>query len=189
VFVHESIYDKVVEKSAALAKARVVGDPLDPKSQQGPQVNDEQFKKVLGYIEAGKRQGARLVAGGQRVGSRGYFVAPTVFADVSDDMIIAQEEIFGPVMSILKFKTEEEVIKRANATMYGLAAGVWTKDISRAHRVASKIRAGTVWINNYNTFDAAVPFGGFRSSGLGRELGEYGLLPYLEVKSVVCSLK
>jgi aldehyde dehydrogenase (NAD+) len=188
LFVEEKIYDEFVERSAARARRRTVGDPFDPKTEQGPQVDQDQFDKVMGYIESGKKQGAKLVAGGARVGDRGYFIQPTVFADVQDDMKIAQEEIFGPVMSIIKFKTVDEVVQRANRTMYGLAAAVWTRDITKAHRVANSVRAGTVWVNCYDVFDAAAPFGGFKQSGIGRELGEYGLQNYTEIKTVTVKL-
>jgi aldehyde dehydrogenase (NAD+) len=188
VFVEEKVYDQFVQKSAERAKRRVVGDPLNKATEQGPQVDSEQFKKVLGYVESGKQEGAKLVAGGDRVGDRGYFVAPTVFADVKDDMRIAQEEIFGPVMSILKFKDMDELVDRANKTIYGLAAAVWTRDIGKAHHVANNVRAGTVWVNCFDVFDAAAPFGGFKQSGLGRELGEYGLQQYSEIKTVTVKL-
>jgi aldehyde dehydrogenase (NAD+) len=188
VFVEEKIYDEFVERSGARAKRRTVGNPLDPKTEQGPQVDNEQFNKVLGYIESGKKEGAKLVCGGDRVGDKGYFVAPTVFADVQDEMKIAQEEIFGPVMSVMKFKDVDELVDRANKTIYGLAAAVWTRDISKAHRIANDVRAGTVWVNCYDVFDAAAPFGGFKQSGIGRELGEYGLQQYSEVKTVTVKL-
>jgi aldehyde dehydrogenase (NAD+) len=188
VFVEEKAYDQFVEKSAARAKRRTVGDPFDQATEQGPQVDDAQFEKVMSYIETGKQEGASLVCGGKRVGDRGYFIEPTVFADVKDDMKIAQEEIFGPVMSIIKFKDIDEVIERANKTMYGLAAAVWTQDITKAHAIANSVRAGTVWVNCYDVFDAAAPFGGFKQSGIGRELGEYGLQQYTEVKTVTVKL-
>jgi aldehyde dehydrogenase (NAD+) len=187
-YVEEKCYDEFVERSAARAKKRTVGNPLDPTTEQGPQVDDAQFQKIMGYIESGKKEGAKLVAGGDRVGDRGYFVRPTVFADVKDDMTIAQEEIFGPVMSILKFKDVDDLVERANKTMYGLAAGVWTRDIGKAHAIANSVRAGTVWVNCYDVFDAAAPFGGFKQSGMGRELGEYGLQQYTEVKTVTVKL-
>ncbi len=188
LFVEEKIYDEFVERSVARAKKRTVGDPLDPATEQGPQVDDGQFEKVMGYIESGKQQGAKMLCGGDRVGSRGYFIRPTVFADVKDEMKIAQEEIFGPVMSILKFRDTDELVERANRTMYGLAAGVWTKDIGKAHAIANSVRAGTVWVNCYDVFDAAAPFGGFKQSGIGRENGEYGLQQYTEVKTVTVQL-
>ncbi|MEO1429279.1 MAG: aldehyde dehydrogenase family protein [Cyanobacteria bacterium J06632_19] len=188
LFVEEKCYDEFVAKSVDRAKNRLVGDPFDSKNEQGPQVDKVQFDRVMSYIEAGMREGANMMCGGHQVGDRGYFIEPTVFADVTNDMKIAQEEIFGPVMSIIKFKDIEEAIHLANTTMYGLAAGVWTKDITKAHRVASSVRAGTVWVNCYHVFDAAAPFGGFKQSGMGRELGEYCLEHYTEVKTVTVQL-
>jgi aldehyde dehydrogenase (NAD+) len=185
VFVEEKIYDQFVEKSGVRARNRTVGDPFDPKTEQGPQVDSAQFEKVMGYIGSGRSEGAKLVCGGERVGDKGYFIQPTVFADVQDDMKIAKEEIFGPVMSIIPFKNVDEVVARANRTEYGLAAAVWTRDIKKAHSIADNIRAGTVWVNCYNVLDPRSPFGGFKQSGIGRELGEYGLQQYTEVKSVI----
>jgi aldehyde dehydrogenase (NAD+) len=187
-FVEEKVYDEFVDKSVARAKKRTVGNPFDRNTEQGPQVDQDQFDKVMGFIESGKKDKAKLVAGGNRVGTKGYFIEPTVFSDVQDNMTIAQEEIFGPVMSILKFKSIDEVVDRANKNMYGLAAAVWTKDISKAHAIADSVRAGTVWVNCYDVFDAAAPFGGFKQSGIGRELGEYGLANYTEVKTVTVKL-
>ncbi|HEY3939821.1 MAG TPA: aldehyde dehydrogenase family protein [Bryobacteraceae bacterium] len=188
VFVEEKVYDEFVQRSTERAKRRTVGDPLDKKTEQGPQVDNDQFDKVLSYVEAGKKEGAKLMCGGDRVGDRGYFVAPTVFSDVKDEMKIAQEEIFGPVMSIMKFKEMDELVERANKTIYGLAAAVWTRDIGKAHHVANNVRAGTVWVNCYDVFDAGAPFGGFKQSGIGRELGEYGLQQYSEIKTVTVKL-
>lgn len=188
LYVEEKCYDEFVAKSVERARKRKVGDPFDQTVEQGPQVDEDQFNKVMSYIEAGKKEGAKLLAGGGRIGNRGYFVEPTVFADVQDNMKIAQEEIFGPVMSIIKFKDVADVIKRANTNMYGLAAAVWTKDIGKAHAIANGVRAGTVWVNCYDVFDAAAPFGGFKQSGIGRELGEYGLQNYTEVKTVTVKL-
>jgi aldehyde dehydrogenase (NAD+) len=188
VFVEEKIYDQFVEKSGARARKRTVGDPFDPKTEQGPQVDQIQFDKVMSYIDSGRDQGAKLVCGGDRVGDRGYFIQPTVFADVKDEMKIAREEIFGPVMSIIPFKTADEVVDRANRTNYGLAAAVWTRDIKKAHAIANSVRAGTVWVNCYNVLDTRAPFGGFKQSGIGRELGEYGLQQYTEVKTVTVKL-
>ncbi|WP_414583664.1 aldehyde dehydrogenase family protein [Scytonema sp. PCC 10023] len=188
LFVEEKCYDEFVAKSVERAKQRVVGDPFDPNTQQGPQVDQDQFNKVMSYIESGMRDGAQMLCGGHRVGDRGFFIEPTVFANVSNDMKIAQEEIFGPVMSIIKFKDIDEAIHLANSTMYGLAAGVWTKDITKAHAIANNVRAGTVWVNCYHVFDAAAPFGGFKQSGMGRELGEYCLEHYTEVKTVTIKL-
>jgi aldehyde dehydrogenase (NAD+) len=188
LFVEEKAYDEFVERSTTRAKRRKVGDPFDPATEQGPQVDRDQYDKVMGYIERGKKEGARLMCGGGRVGDRGYFIQPTVFADVTDDMAIAREEIFGPVMSVIKFRDMDEVVARANRTEYGLAAAVWTRDIGKAHAIANSVRAGTVWINCYDVFDAAAPFGGFKQSGMGRELGEYGLQQYTEVKTVTVKL-
>jgi aldehyde dehydrogenase (NAD+) len=187
-FVEEKCYDEFVSKSVERAKKRTVGNPFDKNTEQGPQVDQEQFNKVMGYIDAGKKDKAKLMTGGNRVGDKGYFIEPTVFADVQDDMTIAREEIFGPVMSILKFKDLNEVVDRANKSLYGLAAAVWTKDITKAHAIADGVRAGTVWVNCYDVFDAAAPFGGFKQSGIGRELGEYGLANYTEVKTVTVKL-
>ena len=188
VYVEEKIYDEFVARSAERARERKVGDPLDMKTEQGPQVDQAQFDRIMNYLSIGAAEGARLVCGGERVLDRGYFIRPAVFADVTDSMRIAREEIFGPVMSILRFKTVREVIERANDTDFGLAAGVWTKDISKANTVANGVRAGTVWVNCYNALDPAAPFGGFKQSGMGRELGEYGLQQYTEVKAVTVKL-
>jgi aldehyde dehydrogenase (NAD+) len=188
VFVEESIYDRFVERSIARATKRVVGDPFDPRTELGPLVDQAQFDKVMGYVESGRNERATLACGGNRIGNRGYFIQPTVFADVQDDMQIAKEEIFGPVMSIISFKSLDEVIARANRTKYGLAAAVWTRDIKKALAVANGVRAGTVWVNCYNVMDTRSPFGGFKQSGIGRELGEYGLQQYTQVKSVIAKL-
>ena len=188
VFVEDEIYDQFVEKSIERARKRVVGDPIDPTTEQGPQVDQDQFDRVMGYIDSGRQEGARMACGGERVGNRGYFVQPTVFVDVQDEMRIAKEEIFGPVMSIIRFRDMADVVARANRTIYGLAAGVWTRDIKKAHAIANSVRAGTVWVNCYNILDTRAPFGGFKQSGAGRELGEYGLQQYTEVKTVTMRL-
>jgi aldehyde dehydrogenase (NAD+) len=187
LYVQEAVYDEFVQKMVAKAKGRKVGDPFDPGTEQGPQVSQEQFDRVMGYIDAGKKDGAKMMLGGGRVGDRGYFIQPTVFTEVKDEMKIAKEEIFGPVMSILKFKDVDEVVERGNRTLYGLAAAVWTKDVTKAIRVSNALRAGTVWVNCYDVFDAAAPFGGFKMSGIGRELGQYALQLYTEVKTVIVS--
>ncbi|XP_072938317.1 aldehyde dehydrogenase, mitochondrial [Epargyreus clarus] len=187
-FVEDKIYDQFVEMSAERAKRRVVGDPFRPDVEQGPQVDREQHTKILSLIESGKKQGAKLVAGGGRHGDVGYFVQPTVFSDVKDDMDIAKIEIFGPVQQILKFSQLDEVLERSNNTEYGLAAAVFTKDLDKANYLIQGLRAGTVWVNDYNVFGNQVPFGGFKQSGLGRENGPYGLNNYTEVKAVVVKL-
>ena len=188
LFVEESIHGEITKRLAEKSKGRKLGNPFDPATEQGPQVDKAQFDKILHYIDLGNKEGAQCLTGGHRHGNQGYFVQPTIFDGVTDDMAIAKEEIFGPVMQILKFKTVEEVIERGNNTFYGLAAALWTKDIAKAHRLAAELRAGTIWVNCYDVFDAAVPFGGFKMSGLGRELGEYALESYTEVKTVTVSL-
>ncbi len=188
LFVEEKIYDQFVERSVARASRRTVGNPLDAKTEQGPQIDEIQFEKVMSYIDSGKREGAELLTGGERVGDSGYFIQPTVFANVQDEMKIAREEIFGPVMSIIKFRDIDEVIARANNTTYGLAAAVWTRDIGKVHSIANNVRAGTIWVNCFDVFDAAAPFGGFKQSGIGREMGEYALQQYTEVKTVTIKL-
>ncbi|XP_072939206.1 aldehyde dehydrogenase X, mitochondrial-like [Epargyreus clarus] len=186
-YVQSGIYDKFVAKATEIAKKRTVGNPYTDV-QQGPQIDTEMFNKVLGYIEAGKKEGAKCVAGGGRFGNVGYFIQPTVFADVKDDMKIAREEIFGPVQSILKFETFEEIVDRANDSNYGLGAGVITNDITTALAFIKHVRAGTVWVNTYEHVVAQTPFGGFRESGIGRELGEDGIQQYLETKTVTMEL-
>lgn len=188
LFVEEKVHDQLVSMLVNKAKARKVGDPFAPDTEQGPQIDQAQFDKIMEFINKGKQAGANCIVGGNRVGSKGYFVEPTIFTDVKDDMEIAKHEIFGPVLSILKFKDIDEVIRRANSTYYGLAAAVWTRDITKAHRIADEVRAGTVWINCYDAFDAAAPFGGYKMSGQGRELGAEGLKAYTETKTVVVSL-
>ncbi|RLS84653.1 MAG: aldehyde dehydrogenase family protein [Planctomycetota bacterium] len=188
LFVEEDIHDAFVEKLVARAKKQRVGDPFDMATTQGPQISQEQFDRIMGYIDVGVSEGANLLSGGKRVGSKGYFIQPTIFSGVKDNMRIAKEEIFGPVMNILKFKDVDEVVQRGNKTFYGLAAAIWTKDITKAHRLANSLRAGTVWVNCYDVFDAAAPFGGFKMSGIGRELGEYALSLYTEVKTVYINL-
>jgi aldehyde dehydrogenase (NAD+) len=188
VFVEKKVHAEFVDKIQRLAKNRRVGNPMSLDTEQGPQVDQAQFDKIMSYIEKGNAEGAKCVAGGARFGDRGYFVQPTVFDGVNDSMSIAKEEIFGPVMSVLTFDDWEDLVKRANNTFYGLAAAIWTKNVGRAHEFAKRVRAGTVWVNCYDVFDAAAPFGGFKMSGQGRELGEEGLKAYTESKTVTVSL-
>lgn len=189
IFVHQGVYDKFVEKVVAKAKAIKVGAYNESGSEQGPQVDDIQFKRVMGYIEKGKEEGATVATGGERHGDQGYFVQPTVFTDVKDDMAIAKEEIFGPVMSLMKYSTDEEVVERANSTIYGLGAGIMSQNIGRAIGLANQIRSGSVWINCYDDFSVQAPFGGYKQSGHGREKGEEMLDNYLETKCVFVPLQ
>jgi aldehyde dehydrogenase (NAD+) len=188
LFVEEKIHQEFVERLAEKCKERKVGDPLDPTVEQGPQVSQEQLDKILGYIDLGQKQGATLLTGGGRVGNKGYFVEPTIFDKVKDDMAIAKDEIFGPVVSVLPFKGIDDVIPRANATFYGLAAAIWTRDLNKAHRYAREVKAGTVWVNCYHVVDTTTPFGGFKMSGQGRENGEAALEHYTELKTVTIKL-
>lgn len=183
-FVHESICEDFVKRSVRLAQERVVGDPFDEKTLQGPQVSQTQMERILGYIEKGKSEGATLECGGSRLGNKGYFIQPTVFSNVTDDMTIAKEEIFGPVQAILKYSTMDEVIDRSNKTEYGLASGILTTDINKALTFAQAVRAGSVWVNCYDMCLPQTPFGGYKQSGHGRELGEEGLAEYLETKTI-----
>ncbi|XP_013089766.2 aldehyde dehydrogenase, mitochondrial-like [Biomphalaria glabrata] len=187
VFVEEKIYKDFVELATEKAKKRTIGDPFT-NVDQGPQVDGDQMNKILDMINSGKKEGAKLTVGGSRVGNKGYFIAPTIFADVQDNMRIAKEEIFGPVMQIMKFKNDQELLERAHNTIYGLAASVYTQDIERAIFLSNSLRAGTVWINCHNVFDTSMPFGGYKMSGQGRELGEYGIQAYTEVKSVIMKI-
>ncbi|CAH8858556.1 unnamed protein product [Trichobilharzia szidati] len=184
IFVQAPIYEQMVERLKKLAENRKVGDPFKSDTIQGPQIDDVQFKKVMSYIEKGKVEGARLVTGGNRIGQKGYFIQPTVFADVKDEMCIAKDEIFGPVQCILKFDTLEEVIDRANATHYGLGGGVLTSDMDKAMRVAEGLEAGSVWINSYNMVYPQAPFGGFKMSGIGREFGKEAIDGYVQTKVI-----
>jgi len=189
LFVEQSVYDQVVDGISKEAKKIKLGRGLDDTTQMGPLVSKEQHKKVLGLVESGKKQGAKAVAGGEKAGDKGYFVQPTVFTNTKNDMNIIQEEIFGPVVCAIPFKDGEDLVSKANDSIYGLAAAVWTKDLSKAHRMASSIRAGTVWVNCYNVFDAGMPFGGYKQSGWGREMGPEVLENYLETKSICIKIE
>ena len=187
LFVEKKIHDEFMTKLVDRAKKLKPGDPLDPKTRLGAIVSEQQLNTVMGYIDAGKKEGANLVAGGNRVsvdGGRGYFLEPTIFDGVDNKMKIAQEEIFGPVLATIPFDDVEQVADLANQNIYGLAAAVWTSDVKKAHQVVRRLKAGTVWVNAYNLYDVALPFGGYKQSGFGRELGSEALDHYTEVKSV-----
>ncbi|KAF2869671.1 aldehyde dehydrogenase domain-containing protein [Massariosphaeria phaeospora] len=184
IYVQDSIYDKFIQHFKARAEANQVGDPFHENTFQGPQVSKLQFDRIMGYIEDGKKAGATVETGGKRVGDKGFFIAPTIFSNVTEDMSIVQEEIFGPVCSISKFSTKEEVVKLANNTSYGLAAAVHTSNLNTALEVSNALKAGTVWVNQYNMLHHQLPFGGFKQSGIGRELGEAALENYLQTKTV-----
>nr|KAF6391204.1 aldehyde dehydrogenase 1 family member A2 [Pipistrellus kuhlii] len=188
IFVEESVYEEFVRRSVERAKRRIVGSPFDPTTEQGPQIDKKQYNKILELIQSGVAEGAKLECGGKGLGRKGFFIEPTVFSNVTDDMRIAKEEIFGPVQEILRFKTMDEVIERANNSDFGLVAAVFTNDINKALTVSSAMQAGTVWINCYNALNAQSPFGGFKMSGNGREMGEFGLREYSEVKTVTVKI-
>ncbi|KAF2483075.1 aldehyde dehydrogenase [Neohortaea acidophila] len=184
IYVQDTIYDKFVEKFKERAQKNVVGDPFAKDTFQGPQVSQLQFDRIMNYIKAGKEAGAKVEIGGNRKGDKGYFIEPTIFSNVTEDMKIMQEEIFGPVCAISKFSTQEEAIRVGNATTYGLAAAVHTKNLNTAIEVSNALKAGTVWVNTYNTLHHQMPFGGYKESGIGRELGEDALSNYLQTKTV-----
>ncbi|MEH7107807.1 aldehyde dehydrogenase family protein [Bacillus sp. JJ1764] len=189
VFIQKKQFDNVVADMAAHANKIKQGAGIHADTEIGPLISVEQQNRVLGYIEKGLNEGAQLVVGGSKPQEQGFFVSPTIFADVRDEMTIAKEEIFGPVISAMPYDDLDELINRANNSEYGLAAGVWTRDVAKAHYISSKLRAGTVWVNCYNAFDAASPFGGYKQSGIGREMGSYALHNYTEVKSVWISMQ
>jgi len=189
VFIQKKLYDNVVADMVSHAQKLKQGAGVHEDTEMGPLVSDEQQNRVLGYIEKGLNEGAELLVGGNKPFEQGYFVSPTIFANVRDDMTIAKEEIFGPVIAAMPYDDLDDLINRANDSLYGLAAGVWTKDVAKAHYIANKLKAGTVWVNCYNAFDAASPFGGYKQSGIGREMGSYALDNYTEVKSVWVSLR
>jgi phenylacetaldehyde dehydrogenase len=188
LYVEQSIFDQVVEGVSNQAKKIKVGPGIEPDTQMGPLVSKEQLDRVCGFLESGFSEGAKATAGGKKVSGSGYFVEPTVLVNTDQKMRVVQEEIFGPVVTAIPFKDADSIVPIANDNIYGLAAGIWTKDISKAHRVAEKLRAGTVWINCYNIFDAAMPFGGYKQSGWGREMGKEVLEMYTEVKAVCTML-
>jgi phenylacetaldehyde dehydrogenase len=188
LFVQQDRFDEVVEGVAKAAKKIKVGPGMDPDTDMGPLVSREQFDRVTGYLAKGEQAGNRALAGGHALDRPGYFVEPTVLVDVEPNDVVLREEIFGPVIVALPFSDVDDLARQANDTVYGLAAGVWTKDISKAHKLARRIKAGTVWVNTYNVFSAELPFGGFKQSGWGREMGEEVLSSYLETKSVIVQL-
>jgi len=188
LYVDKKIFDEVVDNVSQRAAKIRVGSGLEPTTDMGPLVSEEQLNRVCGYLESGRSEGAKAVVGGERLGDKGYFVKPTVLVNTNEKMKVVQEEIFGPVVTAIPFDDADELVTQANDSVYGLAAGIWTRDIQKAHRLASQLRAGTVWINCYNIFDAALPFGGYKQSGWGREMGREVLEMYTEVKAVCSAL-
>jgi phenylacetaldehyde dehydrogenase len=184
LYVEKPVFDKVIDGVSEYAKKIKLGPGLDPSTEMGPLVSEEQLKRVCGYMEAGLAEGAKATVGGRKAEGKGYFVEPTVLVNTRSEMKVVQEEIFGPVVAAMPFTDPEEVVPAANDNIYGLAAGVWTRDIGKAHRMAEYLRAGTVWINCYNIFDAALPFGGYKQSGWGREMGHEVLNNYTQTKAV-----
>jgi acyl-CoA reductase-like NAD-dependent aldehyde dehydrogenase len=189
LFVEESIKDKFLAQLSERAGRIAVGDPMNKATQMGPQVSEEQLNRIRSYVDIAREEGATVVAGGSSprldaAFEKGYFFTPTIFADVKNNMRVAQEEFFGPVVSVISFTDEDDLLRQANDTIYGLSAGIWTRDITRAHRFAKEIKAGVVWINTFNMFNAASPFGGYKQSGYGREMGRHALDLYTQVKSV-----
>ncbi|KAI6034639.1 aldehyde dehydrogenase [Pisolithus microcarpus] len=188
IFVQEGIYEEFLKRFTEKSRSIKIGDPFAPDTFQGPQISKIQYDRIMGYIDSGKKEGAKIHIGGERHGSEGYFIQPTIFLDTNPDMCIVKEEIFGPVSVVIKFKDEEDIVRQANDTVYGLAAAVFTKDVNRAITTAHKLKAGTVWVNCYGLADPNTPFGGYKQSGIGREMGEYALANYTEVKAVNVNL-
>lgn len=188
LYVHKSVYDEVMEGVARKAEKMNVGPGLDPNTHMGPLVSETQLKRVCGYLEEGKNEGAKAIAGGERIGDKGYFVKPTVLVDTTHSMKVVKEEIFGPVVTAMPFEDMDDIARQANDSVYGLAAAVWTQNLSNAHKLARRLQAGNVWINCYNVFDAALPFGGYKQSGWGREMGKEAIDLYTETKSVTVQL-
>jgi acyl-CoA reductase-like NAD-dependent aldehyde dehydrogenase len=188
LFVHEHLHNEIAKEVSRIASTYKVGSPFDPDTKLGPLISSKQMDRVLSYVGFGKSAGATLALGGSRVGDTGYFVEPTVFANVSGEMRIAREEIFGPVLSIMSFKDDNDAVIKANDTPYGLAAGLWTRDVTRAHKVARALKVGRVWVNTYGQSDPAMSFGGYKESGYGREQGHESIDAYTQTKSVLMSL-
>jgi len=189
ILAHRSIHDQVVERLVARAESIRIGDPRDAKTSMGPLISNTQMERVLGYIEVGRDEGAKVAIGGARHGERGYYVAPTVFTGVEHEMRISQEEIFGPVATVIPFDDEDDAVRLANGTSYSLAAGVWTDDITLAHHMTKRLKAGTVWVNTYGPTDVRLPWGGMRDSGFGREHGDMAIENFTEPKAVWINIR